>query len=135
MHSSPPFDDSDPPSLHANWDTTTPSKFFDEPIRPRRVPPLPHPQRKPQPTALTAEAHQWLARLPPRYQPLATARSHPHIVNRLSELWATPAELPALLRELMLSDRPGRAGFSFDVLTELADLQAMVELGPKGELF
>jgi hypothetical protein len=86
-----------------------------------------HPQRKPQARSLTPRAHAWLAQLPPRYQPLATARRHPHIVNRLSELWGQPAELPAHLRELMLSNRPGRRkGFAFEVLTELADLQSLV---------
>ncbi|MGY4829816.1 hypothetical protein ACVNIS_14705 [Sphaerotilaceae bacterium SBD11-9] len=93
-----------------------------------------HPQRQPQSNALTPKAHLWLARLPPRYQPLATARRHPHIVNRLSELWETPLDLPAHFRELMLSSRPGRReGFAFEVLTELADLQSMMEMIQKGE--
>jgi hypothetical protein len=93
-----------------------------------------HPERKPQEQALTPEAHTWLARLPPRYQPLATARRHPHIVNRLCELWDSPLDLPAHFRELMLSSRPARRkGFAFEVLTELADLQSMVELIQKGE--
>jgi hypothetical protein len=91
--------------------------------------PLPeHPQRQPQAQALSADAHAWLAGLPPRYQPLATARRHPHIVNQLCELWATPAVLPAYMRELVLSSRPAqREGFAFEVLTELADLQALVD--------
>jgi uncharacterized membrane protein YccC len=93
-----------------------------------------HPQRQPQAQALTAEAHEWLGSLPARYQPLATARRHPHIVNRLCELWATPAALPAHLRELLLSSRPGqREGFAFEVLTELADLQALIEEGPQSK--
>jgi hypothetical protein len=93
-----------------------------------------NPQRAPQEQALTPEAHVWLARLPPRYQPLATARRHPHIVNRLSELWDSPLDLPAHFRELMLSSRPARRqGFAFEVLTELADLQTMIELIQKGE--
>ena len=93
-----------------------------------------HPQRKPQSNSLTPDAHVWLARLPPRYQPLATARRHPHIVNRLAEVWDTPIDLHGHFRELMLSSRPERRkGFAFEVLTELADLQAMVELIQKGE--
>ena len=72
--------------------------------------------------------------MPPHYQPLATARRHPHIINRLCELWDTPLDLPAHFRELMLSSRPvRRQGFAFEVLTELADLQAMFELMQKGE--
>jgi hypothetical protein len=93
-----------------------------------------HPQRQPQEQALTPEALTWLERLPPHYRPLATARRHPHIINRLCELWGTPLDLPAHFRELMLSNRPQRrAGFAFEVLTELADLQSMVELMQKGE--
>lgn len=76
---------------------------------------------------MSVEAHAWLAALPPRYQPLATARLHPHIVNRLCELWVTPDALPAYMRELVLSARPRRGGFAFEVLTELADLWALVE--------
>ena len=87
------------------------------------------PTRAPQRRSLTEQAHTWLARLPPRYQPLATARRHPHIVNRMAEMWTRPAELPAYFRDLLLSGREGRKGFSFDVLTELFDLQAMVQQG------
>jgi hypothetical protein len=82
------------------------------------------PQRAPQRRSLTDDAHVWLARLPPRFQPLATARSHPHIVNRMAELWPTPQLLAAYFRELLLSRREGRQGFSFEVLTELFDLQS-----------
>ena len=94
------------------------------------APPSPagHPDRKPQDHHLTPAAHEWLGKLPPRYQPLATARRHPHVVNRLCELWATPGELPGYMRELVLSSRPGpRLGFAFEVLTELADLQTLVD--------
>jgi hypothetical protein len=136
MNHTPPPEDKGPATTSSLWVTTTPSKFLDDPIPPRRVPPQPYPQRKPQPQALTPKAHVWLARLPPRYQPLATARRHPHIVNHLCELWNAPAQLPDHFRELMLSSRPGqREGFAFEVLTELADLQAMVELMLKGEKF
>jgi len=121
-----PFDDANPSPLGSQWMSTSPSQFMDEPMN--RLAPT-HPQRKSQAMhALTDDAHVWLARLPPRYQPLATARRHPHIVNRLSMMWNTPAELPAFFRELMLSSRPGRDGFAFEVLTELADLQSMMEL-------
>ncbi len=90
-----------------------------------------HAQRKAQLPALTTGAHIWLASLPPQYQPLSTAHRHPHIVNRMSELWATPGELPEYFSELMLSRRPGREGFTFEVLTELADLQAMLDIIPR----
>src|SRR5512134_1490131 len=71
MNHTPP-EDKGPATTNSLWVTTTPSKFLDDPIPPRRLPPQPYPQRKPQPQALTSKAHVWLARLPPRYQPLAT---------------------------------------------------------------
>jgi hypothetical protein len=121
-----PFDDINSSPLGSQWMSTAPSQFMDEP--PTRLAPM-HPQRKLQRAdALTDDAHVWLERLPPRYQPLETARRHPHVVNRLSMMWVTPAGLPAFFRELMLSSRPGREGFAFEVLTELADLQSMMEL-------
>jgi hypothetical protein len=83
-------------------------------------------QRQPQRRSLTDAAHVWLARLPPRFQPLCTARLHPHIVNRMAELWATPEQLPAYFNELLLSPREGRRGFAFEVLTELFDLQSLL---------
>ncbi|MEY4564808.1 MAG: hypothetical protein RLZZ618_4085 [Pseudomonadota bacterium] len=84
-----------------------------------------HGPRGPQARSLTAAAHLWLAKLPPRYQPLALARRHPHIVNQLEALWGSPARLSGYFRELLLSHRLQRAGFSFDVLTELTDLQSL----------
>ncbi len=77
--------------------------------------------------ALTSDSHDWLSRLPPRYQPLTTARCHPHIINMLAGLWANRISVPPYLQELMLSGRPGREGFSFEVLIELADLQSLME--------
>jgi hypothetical protein len=130
MNRPPSSDDSNPPSLHSQWTTTSPSKFFDEPIRPRRVPAVPHPRRKPQLPALVASSHVWLSRLPPQVQPLATARRHPHVINNLSALWGSPAEVKAYLGELMLSSRPGREGFAFEVISELADLQSFLDEQP-----
>jgi hypothetical protein len=77
---------------------------------------------------LSGIAEEWLASLPPRYRPLTTAQRHPHVVNRLAALWEKPLSLPAYFDELLLSDRPGRAGFSFEVLTELGDLRSLLEL-------
>lgn len=121
-----PFDEVNAAPLGSQWMPTAPSQFIDEPMTHLA---RPHPNRKPQVSdVLTDDAHVWLARLPPRYQPLVTADRHPHIVNRLAMMWGKPAELPAFFRELMLSSRPGREGFAFEVLTELADLQSMLEL-------
>jgi hypothetical protein len=115
-------------SFHSQWSSTRPSELHEElPQAPRREPQAPHPRRKPQLPALTAEGHVWLAGMPPRFQPRATASRHPHIVNRLSQIWRSPLELQGYLGELMLSERTGREGFSFEVLCELADLQTLVE--------
>lgn len=121
--SSYPDSDGFSTSSHPGWSST---------ITPGAVPRPPQPPRSgstrsPQRRSLTDEAHVWLARIPPRYQPLATARRHPHIVNRLAALWAVPGELPGYFQELMLSRRAGRQGFTFEVLTELADLQGWFE--------
>lgn len=75
--------------------------------------------------SLTSLAHTWLAKLPPRYQPLSTVRLHPHIVNRLTQLWQDTILLNAYFHELLLGTRKGRAGFSLGVLTELTDLQTL----------
>jgi hypothetical protein len=125
---SPP-DANSPSTIPGAWARTPPTR-----TPPQTAAPGGPAQRQPQEKALTPAAHDWLAQLPPRYQPLATARRHPHIVNRLSELWGRPADLPAHLRELMLSSRPGRReGFAFEVLTELADLQSLVDEQKQGK--
>jgi hypothetical protein len=82
---------------------------------------------------LTTVAHTWLQMMPPRYQPLATAREFPHIVNRLASLWDRQVELPGYFDELLLSSRQARSGFPFDVLTELSDLRLLVieEMRPR----
>jgi hypothetical protein len=124
MSSTPPDASAGPSTLPGAWASSRPPARSSPPVQKDAAG---HPQRKPQAGTLTPQAHAWLSQLPPRYQPLATARRHPHIINRLCELWAQPAELPIHLRELMLSNRPGRRkGFAFEVLTELADLQSLV---------
>lgn len=84
------------------------------------------PQREPQEKSLTPLAHEWLAKLPPRYQPFVTARLHPHIVNRLSASWHLPSQLSGYFQGLLLATRKGRAGFSLGVLTEITDLYGLV---------
>jgi len=108
------------------WMPTAPSALMDGPNGLQHRPPPP--KRAPQFGGLSGIAEEWLASLPPRYQPMSTAQRHPHVVNRLAALWDQPARLPAYFDELLLSDRPGRAGFSFEVLTELGDLRSLLEL-------
>ena len=83
--------------------------------------PRPH-LRGVQERSLTPAAHEWLAKQPPRYQPMATARLHPHIVNRFAALWDQASPLGAYFHELLLATRKGRTGFSLGVLTEITDL-------------
>jgi hypothetical protein len=128
MNQQPPPDRPNSVSLPSIWKTTTPSKLFEEQVRPRRLPP--YPARQPQPLSMSPAAHVWLASLPPRFQPLATARRHPHIVNRFCEIWRQPVEVAQYFQELLLSNRPDRGGFSFDVLGELVDLQSFCENKP-----
>jgi hypothetical protein len=127
-------------SSQPNWHSTSPARLMAsqaskaEPRASSAVSavsaPRTEPQRSPQPQGLSVNAHAWLARLPPRYQPLATARRHTHIINQLCEMWAQPQQTSVYLQDLMLSKRPRRDGFSFEVLTELADLQTLLGQDP-----
>lgn len=109
------------------WQPTTPDVAGAGVPVPSYPPGPQRPARAPQRRSLTDEAHVWLARLPPRFQPFATARRHPHIVNRMAELWGQPEALSAYFADLLLSGREDRQGFSFDVLTELFDLQSQAQ--------
>jgi hypothetical protein len=108
--------------MPSTWKATTLSTFLGDKPAPRKT--GPYPQRKPQPVSMLPATHFWIARIPPRFQPLTTARRHPHIVNRLCEIWNDPAAVAVYFQSLLLSSRPGRMGFSFDVLGELVDLQS-----------
>ncbi len=117
----------DRPTLQPGPDISIGAEVDEPHTAPASAARAPHFQRVSQGHSLTPTAHAWLAGLPPRYQPLATARRFPHIVNRFAALWDAPTGLPGYFKELLLSTRPGeREGFSFDVLTELSDLQSML---------
>lgn len=64
-----------------------------------------------------------------RRAPKKLLEAHPRIVAKLGELWGRGDELSAYLNELMISDRPGRAGFAADVLSEIFFLKQLSELG------
>jgi hypothetical protein len=131
------FDDTTPARLPENaWVPTIPSRLMDLAPTPPTPCEAPPPPRKPQSLALTTAAHVWLAKLPPRYQPLTIARQHPHIVNELAVRWSEPADLPAHLTEMLLGTRPGgREGFEFEVISEIADLLNLVEAMLRGEKY
>jgi len=61
--------------------------------------------------------------LPANY-PRRLQRKHPHILNRLMELWGTP-EFEPYIHNLMLDTRGGRYGFSLEVIAELMFIQTL----------
>lgn len=112
----------------AGWMPTLPSRLVDnlgDSKPPQAQDPGAQFRRTPQERTVVPLALEWMALLPPRYRPLATADAHPHIVNKLAVLWDRPAELDRYFDELLLSNRPGRKGFAFDVLNELTDLRSL----------
>ncbi|MFM2058967.1 MAG: hypothetical protein RLY71_3352 [Pseudomonadota bacterium] len=79
--------------------------------------------RSAQPTQLSSAATRWLHKLPVEVRPIITARRHPHVINRLCALWGDAGLRQGYFQELLFSSRPGRRGFSFEVMDELVDLQ------------
>jgi hypothetical protein len=63
---------------------------------------------------LAAELAQRIRALPAAY---------PHILNKLADLWSTPADVERYLEELLLTARAGRQGFPPAVVTELTLLR------------
>lgn len=83
-----------------------------EPIsEPRRLEPL------------EARAQVLLSRLPEGASLEHCARDYPHLVNRIAAAWHDEQLLSRYLDGLLVNDRGGRAGFSFEVLVELTDLR------------
>ena len=74
-------------------------------------------------TALQERTFKWLATLPGAVRPMATARRHPRIVNRIGDLWAH-CEYTRLNFQRLLNDRRGgRRGFPAAIRQELEGLQ------------
>ena len=76
---------------------------------------------------LSAEARQWLRRLPARERPLALCSMYPRLANRLAAGWDIPAQTEAVFDELMVDHRGGRLGFAPLVATELMRLHRLHE--------
>lgn len=72
---------------------------------------------------LSPIANRWLHKLPVEVRPIITARRHPHVINRLCAVWGDAGVRQTYFQELLFSSRPGRRGFSFEVMDELVDLQ------------
>lgn len=85
--------------------------------------PAPVHHRSAQSTQLSSAATRWLHKLPVEVRPIITARRHSHVINRLCALWDDAGLRQAYFQELLFSSRPGRRGFSFEVMDELVDLQ------------
>ena len=79
--------------------------------------------RSAQPDQLTSIATRWLHKLPVEVRPIITARRHSHVINRLCAVWGDADARQMYFQELLFSSRPGRRGFSFEVMDELVDLQ------------
>jgi hypothetical protein len=73
---------------------------------------------------LTQEAFKLLARLPKHLALSATARSYPHIVNKLALVWSDSKALDHYINNLLVDDRPNRVGFEFKTMQELTELRA-----------
>jgi len=54
----------------------------------------------------------------PAHYPRHLEQDHPHVLDRLMELWGTP-EFDACMHGLQLDSRGGRQGFSLEVMAEL----------------
>jgi hypothetical protein len=76
-----------------------------------------------QDTPLHERTFKWLATLPPKVRPMATARQYPRIVNRIGDLW-THCEYTRLFLQSLLNDRRGgRRGLPAVIRRELEALQ------------
>jgi len=77
--------------------------------------------------ALTAQARQWLRRLPARERPLALCSMYARLANRIAAVWEDPAQTDAVFDELMIDQRGGRLGFPPLVAAELMRLHRLHE--------
>lgn len=68
---------------------------------------------------LLTQTHLWLRRIPGRLQPKQLCRFYPRVANRLAACWSNPVEFEAMLRDLLVDRRGGRAGFSPRIVVEL----------------
>jgi hypothetical protein len=73
--------------------------------------------------SLSIESVRLLLALQVGAQVPALATGHPHVLNRLAQLWRDPQRVEAYLAELLLTDRSGRKGFSSQAVVELTLLR------------
>lgn len=75
------------------------------------------------PVALSETAMAVLATLPTSVKPILLSIDHPHIVNKICDLWARPIQLDRYFEELTIDARGSRQGFQLGVATEISNLQ------------
>jgi hypothetical protein len=73
--------------------------------------------------AISPRAMQVLATLPSSYQMHETRKSYPHVMNMIADAWHDPEFLFHAIRNLLIDQRGGRAGFQFSVLAEVTNLR------------
>lgn len=85
------------------------------PVRATRPDPVPPPA--------SPHVEQLLQSLPRPLQLYEIRLKHPHLVERIASAWKDPRRFAQLMDDLVMTSRPDRQGFSFGVLTELANLR------------
>jgi hypothetical protein len=75
------------------------------------------------PVAISQRAMQVLAALPSSYQMHETRKIYPHVMNTIADAWHDPEFFFHVVRNLLIDQRGGRAGFPFSVLAEVTNLR------------
>jgi hypothetical protein len=73
--------------------------------------------------ALSPKSMQILAGLPSSFQMHETRKTYPHVMNMIADSWHDPEFFFHAVRNLLLDQRGGRAGFQFSVLAEITNLR------------
>jgi hypothetical protein len=73
--------------------------------------------------AISQRAMQVLATLPSSYQMHETRKTYPHVMNMIADSWHDPEFFFHVVRNLLIDQRGGRAGFQFSVLAEITNLR------------
>ena len=73
--------------------------------------------------AISQRAMQVLATLPTSYQMHETRKTYPHVMNMIADSWHDPEFFFHVVRNLLIDQRGGRAGFQFSVLAEITNLR------------
>ncbi len=73
--------------------------------------------------AISQRSMQVLATLPSSYQMHSTRKDYPHVMNMIADSWHDPEFFFHIVRNLLIDQRGGRAGFQFAVLAEITNLR------------